>query len=1286
MTSYPYEQLNGESFQHLSQSLLAKEYPGFQCFPVGQPDGGRDGLVRFRRPGSQDPGFILFQIKFARRELNPSEQREWLLRTLRDELPKIQAQIEEGAERFVLITNVAGTAHQGTGAIDRLDKLLGQLIPIPAIAWWRNDLDRRLDNAWDVKFAYPALFSGTDFLRLVIEASPSEGRERRRHAISAFLAGQFESDREVKFKQAELENDLFELFTDVPTVIRTPRKRTQTEVDKLVAAYRRTANLSSDEVDSWRTFHWIERFELAARRNSALDAFRLGGEARLGAAALLLDRDFQDVEPLVVLEGGPGQGKSTIGQYICQIQRLRFLPQMANEEILSRYSNSPMRVPFKVDLRDLATWISGINPFARSEDLGQQTDWTGTLESFLAALVEHASGGAEFNVSDLQATLASTPALFVLDGLDEVAGAAERQRVVEEITRALARLSGIAMSLQVVVTSRPSPFTNSTALPSKGFTTYSLESLTEPLVKEYAERWLLARGIGRSDADEVRAILKNKLGEAHLRDLSRNPMQLAILLGLIHRRGVSLPDKRTALYDSYVSMFFDREAEKAAIVREHRELLIRIHRYLAWVLQARAEGGSRPSARTNGEPPTVSGNISDEQLRNLLRHFLLDDGSDAGLVDSLFSGMVERVVAIVSRVPGTYEFDVQTLREYFAARHLYETAPYSPAGSERRGTMSERWQALSRNYYWLNVARFYAGCYSEGELSSLIDDLRMLSTDEVFGSTGHAQLLAATLLGDWVFAQRPRASHEAVELMATERGLQLLVGGSVTSFRHLGETIVSDPVARNRLVSMCKELVASRVNVELAIDVIWSVLRPNATGSELATWWLDNLLTASQEDVGRWCVLGNWMDGWEQVNRTQVEQLLQRPTIPAASVYQGLLLADRIDLLEGDEQMFHGAIDAMLRGDLVVGPGGGAILRRLSNALHQPILNVRASGYSDGRQSHWVDHRTTEYEIHGEDRAWPNYARVQQCSRVVQAFDEVAERPLEEWNGSLGPWEHIVGVGMQEFGTRQVFLNLANIGAGVRSRAEKCEDSPDLLDAGRPLVRRARFARLRSGSKSWWVKQLENAVSGEDRHMALLFFATWAGPRTIEQMACDLNELIGSLGESDWRRLLNSVRSAAEVNAHRPWIRPLAIDVHALPESLSPRTVVLLAERCTDKRKEQLCDRFLADYSGRDVDAWSLRADVDVMRAMADEEVWSAVLETVRLAYGQGARTDRLLGIGHRRRRWTLPEGAAREIVSDASSFPAGLVQAAEERCRHADAKRILPVGRVAERDEWFVD
>ena len=721
MASYPYEQLNGESFQQLSQSLLLRAFPDLQCFPVGQPDGGRDGIVRFFEGAPETTGFILFQVKFARRELNPSEAREWLLKTLKAELPKVWKQITSGAQSFVLVTNVAGTAHPEVGQIDKLQVLLDEHVPIPAQAWWREDLDRRLDDAWDLKLAYPALLSGIDLLRLSVERSPSEGRERRRNAIKAFLSHQFDSDREVKFKQAELENNVFDLFTDVPLVPTNLAGRTQGAVERLEAVFRRTATSASGEVDSLEVHRWIEGVLWG---ESSRRPFYRRDEAWLGAASLLLDRDFQQAEPLVVLEGAPGQGKSTIAQYICQVHRLRLLHPEVSGPVNPVDRDSSLRLPFKAELRDFATWLSGGNPFGTGNDGGPPDASPKSLEGFLASLVRYASGGSDFTVSDLQATLSSSPTLVVLDGLDEVAEVNQRRRVAEEITSAIRRLKAVAASLQVLVTSRPTPFLNSTVLPRRTFATYSLVSLTRPLITEYSERWLRAKALDEADASDVRQILTNKLGEPHLRDLARNPMQLAILLSLIHRRGVSLPDKRTALYDNYVSMFFDRESEKATVVKENRDLLIRIHRYLAWVLQSGVEVDTQSTSRTRPSRTSLSGTITESDLKTLLRDFLEEDGSDPTLVDRLFSGMVERIVAIVSRVKGLYEFDVQTLREYFAARHLYQTAPYSPPGNERRGTISDRWRALSRNYYWLNVARFYAGCYSEGELASLVDELQ----------------------------------------------------------------------------------------------------------------------------------------------------------------------------------------------------------------------------------------------------------------------------------------------------------------------------------------------------------------------------------------------------------------------------------------------------------------------------------------------------------------------------------------------------------------------------------
>ena len=1284
MASYPYEQLNDESFQELSQSLLLKAFPDLQCFPVGQPDGGRDAIVRILEDEPGTTRFNLFQIKFARRERDPSEARKWLLETLRKELPKVQQQVEKGAKRFVLVTNIPGTAHPEVGSKDKLQDLLDEYIPIPAEAWWREDLDRRLDDAWDLKFTYPALFTGADLLRLVIEGSPSEDRERRQYAIRAFLSGQFDADREVKFKQADLENDIFELFTDVPLVPRTPSGRRQKSEDQLATAFRRAAMSASESVDPLRILHWLE---IALRGESDYTGYYSREATWMGTASLLLDSDFQQAEPLVILEGAPGQGKSTIAQYICQIHRMRFLDHQRSETANLAHTNAALRLPFKVEIRDFANWLAGGNPYG-----GDPPDASSrTLEGFLAALIRHESGGSDFNVSDLHATLSSSPALIVLDGLDEVAEIKQRGRVVDAINSAVSRLSGLAKSLQVVVTSRPTAFINSPVLPRRTFATYSLEDLTRPLITEYAERWLRSREIDESDASDVRQILNDKLDEPHLHDLARNPMQLAILLSLIHRRGISLPDKRTVLYDSYIDIFFDRESEKAAVVRDNRDLLIRIHRYLAWELQSRAEVDSTSTSGGQPSGTSLSGSITEGELRVLLREYLEKDGSDPALVERLFSGVVERVVAIVSRVQGVYEFDVQTLREYFAARHLYHTAPDSSAGDERpAGTISDRWHALSRNYYWLNVARFYAGCYKEGELPSLIDDLLVLSNDEVFRLTSHPQLLTATLLGDWVFSQRPRASQAAVDLLLQPRGLRMLMAGSGAGLRQVEEVIVRDPAGRRRLIAACKELVRPNRPIEPVIEVIRKVLRPNSEPEELVDWWLEELRSADQALAYRWCVLGDLLQCWSIVDLGTVKELLGRENIPSSSVINGLLHANRSDILESNEELFEDAVEAVLSGERVGRSRGSSILQRLALSVDLTSLsgpNTRG-GYLRRRSLLEFLSEFRGYEVHDykEDNSLAHYTAAKRCTRLVQAFMSAAERPLAEWNTSIEPWGQIVQQGIDEFGERRIFVEFANLAAGIQSKVERCQDSPDLFDFHRPIVRRARYARLRAASRKWWSGQLQSASNAEELWMALLLFATWAGTRTFEELAEEFDTLVGRLGTFEWYSLHSSLHSAVGVNSRRSWIKPLGIRVSALPPSLSARTAALLAERCTRATKDELYERYLTDYKGDDSIVVSLRADVQVRRAFENKAKWSQAIEALRSSYRLGGAPTSRAFSPHLRRNLTLPDTVAREIVDQPLELPTILVGIAEVCCRQLDAARILPVGRVATDEGWFTD
>ena len=692
-----------------------------------------------------------------------------------------------------------------------------------------------------------------------------------------------------------------------------------------------------------------------------------------------------------------------------------------------------------------------------------------------------------------------------------------------------------------------------------------------------------------------------------------------------------------------------------------------------------------PGVSTSGT--SLSGTITEGDLKTLVREFLEREGSDPSLVDRLFSGMVERVVAIVSRVQGLYEFDVQTLREYFAARHLYETAPYSPTGGERHGTISDRWGALSRNYYWLNVARFYAGCYSEGELSSLVDDLRTLSNDETFRCTSHPQLLTATLLGDWVFSQRPRATRDAVDLLVAPNNLRMLVARAGPGRHPFEALIVRDSVGRERLIAACKELVQPGRPSEQVMEVALSVFRPNSEPAELLNWWIEELHLAEKADVRHWCAIGEYLQCWSVVDRDTVSELLGREEIPSQSVIAGLLRSGRMDVIESAEELFDAAVEAVLAGEWVGRSASGSALQRLAWSIMATVPGIYhlPTPFSGRVSLREFVTRFPFYEGYDEDVTWPRYGSAERSARLVQAFMSAAKRSIGEWNTSTDPWDRVVQQGIVEFGERRVFVELANIAGGIRSTAEMCEDSPDLFDSGRPLVRRARYARLRAGSRNWWSKQLRSASSPDQVWMALLLFASWAGPRTFAALAEAFDKLIITLDPSEWSNLYTALSRVVNINSGRPWIRPLGVRVDALPASLSVRTASLLASRCIPAATDELYERYLAEYEGDDFNVRSLRVEFEVRRAIENEAKWPQLVDLVRENYRLGVPLKRI-SLRRGRRNITLPDAVAREIVAHPLDFPADLVWVAAECCRRLDASKVLPVGRVATDEGWFVD
>ena len=46
-----------------------------------------------------------------------------------------------------------------------MQELLARDISIESVCWWRDDLNRRLDSAWELKWTYPELMTGPDLIR-----------------------------------------------------------------------------------------------------------------------------------------------------------------------------------------------------------------------------------------------------------------------------------------------------------------------------------------------------------------------------------------------------------------------------------------------------------------------------------------------------------------------------------------------------------------------------------------------------------------------------------------------------------------------------------------------------------------------------------------------------------------------------------------------------------------------------------------------------------------------------------------------------------------------------------------------------------------------------------------------------------------------------------------------------------------------------------------------------------------------------------------------------------------
>lgn len=1200
---YLYERLGEKRFQQLCSALLADQYPGITVFPVGQADGGRDAVH------GSGPDRIVYQVKWtSKRQQNPHP---WLKNAVEGEKENIERLVREGAVEYILITCVAGTSAHGRGSMDRLDKELAEYSKQYGIrfsCWWQADLDARVDSAPpDLKWAYSEMLAGHDAIHALIHGGAQGEHEQGLHdLLTRVLATQWVEDSKVKFKQTELDTlDLVDLFVDVEAQRTSEPRATQ----------------------------------ILHSRHLAADAGKLGG-----AAQYLVGSD----RPLTLVRGEPGQGKSTLGQYICQAHRAEYLKgsdYLGGRPPSLKVKNA--RLPIRADLHEYAQWLSGGDPYDDKEKSRKTKLRRGnrSVEMFLARLMSARSGGLDVTVETVTDVLRRFPMLIVLDGLDEVAQREVRSLIVTEIDEFAARLGTSMVPPRLVVTTRP----NASNLPEPSndrFEVITLTALSPELRILYLRKWATAQSVRGTNRRVLERTFRERSMEPHIAQLANNPMQLTILLYLMHKRGDSIPTGRTELYSSYMETFLDREASKSADVHEHRQDLEEVTSYLGWRFQTMAETQGAQHA------------LPVKTIKSAILNYLFDVDKDVALVEDLFRAATDRVWALSSKVQGTFAFDVQSVSEYFAAKYLYEFA-----GAARRDfDPANVLRQLVRRSFWREVSRFYAGFARVNDLAAHLDALA-----EEWEKGLHptqTRMTAWALIGDGVFSARPRSQRQAAELFTDDYSVRLLShfaandvtfnylpqdrGGSALA-DHLRRTIEEDP------------------NSPIALERASLAAKHMQDRDAYDSWWQHHLFASrgtSQEES--WLKIGTPFTAGNRISPETTQRLLA-----GARESPQLLIDSGVNPEAGTdgERVLVGYVLDGLCSDAI--PGASGYASDLIRILAPQYFLRRAAG----REEAYVfttEHPDRQLADHQRQTAFKRLqTRDSRFSRVQRAM-----RAGKGQSGTTSVWSDTASEVAGIFGPCWLASEIALIGAAAPE--ETWRSAATLAPGGQAFGPNMDYGllqhevRINRSKTKWWIEQHDENVDDLSRATWVLAALTVAAPNVFEALLGRVVEVVASLpGYSAESLLLSSSRIGSACIARR-----LPADLLQKTSGMSARATALLLHHCNKPQQDvqilALTDSQLSGVAELGIAGWPAhQAITERLKTKPTPDLWQGLR-----ACGPNAIVDVSGDLS------SIEDAEILSIVRASKSYPRDWVVAAGlEQSRRSEEPAL---GDLGESERWF--
>lgn len=762
---YDFSRLSHRSFEQMIQSLaLASVGPGVNVFGDG-PDGGREatfeGMSSFPDSSSPWTGYGIIQAKFRQRL--GDKDGDWAITEFEKDLKKfLKSSKLRKPEYYIFVTNVVLTPVADKGGKDKLTALIKKYKNKIGLKdyriWDRDQICSLLDVHSSVRTAYTAWITSGDVLAAVLEQMAPE-KINFRDVMFNYIQKELRSEQYVNLGQAghnvKDRIPLACVFVDLPVNDTSSNirhaARQPNSAQKSTSAINRLLRASSRKLDP-----------------NANDA----PSPSLGVISENISQGR------FVFIGGPGQGKSTLTQFFCQLHRASFLQQFPlptlSPEIQDAYNlilqqceqesvKTPAipRFPIRIELNRFATALA--NNKATS------------LFNYILNKIEERSE-QQLKSSDLRKWLSHYPWVIALDGLDEVPASSNRAEVLNSIQDFIIDAHGCNADLLLITTSRPQGYNNDFS--EKYYQHLNLSPLGRKEALHYAKRLIDRRWGG--DEDKT-AILTERMKRATQEEstvrLMQSPLQVTIMALLVETLGEP-PKERWRLFNEYYQVINRREKERdipaAKLLNTFQADIDFIHQKVGANLQVKSEQAGGTEAL-----------LTEEEFSSIITSRLDKEGhKDAEgneLKNNIINAALERLVFLVAPQENRIGFEIRSLQEFMAAQSLMNGSDID---------VCARLQSIAHASHWRNVFLFAAGrCFHERQhlrdnifslCSKLNEGMNNSSEEDIEKAILTGSQLALDILEDGAIASQPtqqrifsRLAIRLIELPPSKSHLRL---------------------------------------------------------------------------------------------------------------------------------------------------------------------------------------------------------------------------------------------------------------------------------------------------------------------------------------------------------------------------------------------------------------------------------------------------------------------------------------------------------------------------------